>query len=82
MQEESQGLSKCHQRDPGRKMEAEFRFMGSLNIARSTVAQAIEIHSWRKISFKVQTRGYQWREEKGEGQDRGRGLKYKLLGIE
>ena len=45
MQEESQGLLKCHQRDPGRKMEAEFRFMGSLNIARSTVAQAIEIHS-------------------------------------
>lgn len=45
MQEESQGFSKYHQRDSGRKMEAEFRFMDSLYIARSTVAQAIELHS-------------------------------------
>ena len=31
--------------------------------------------------YKEQTSGYQWGEGRGDGQDRGRGLRYKLLRI-
>ena len=56
-------------------MAAESRFKNSLNTGRPTMAQSIEFHSLKKISFREHTSGYHWGEGKGKGQDWGRGLR-------